>query len=102
VRTTPSSLTRARDRRSLAALDVLFAPDRCSHQRPPHKSPGSGFATIKLSVPQDQGLRGATLYAQAMVVDPVSPIGLAFTAGRTLVLGDWASTSTHRSHKTGT
>jgi hypothetical protein len=50
--------------------------------------PGSGLATIKLSVPQDRSLRGATLYAQAMVVDPVNPVGLAFTAGRTLVLGD--------------
>jgi hypothetical protein len=48
----------------------------------------SGFATIKLSVPLDVSLRGATLYGQAMVVDPASPVGLAFTAGRTLVLGD--------------
>jgi hypothetical protein len=48
----------------------------------------SGFAAVKLSVPFDLSLRGATLYAQALVVDPASPIGLAFTAGRTLVLGD--------------
>jgi hypothetical protein len=48
----------------------------------------SGFGTIKLPVPLDVGLRGATLFAQAIVVDPANPVGLAFTAGRTLVLGD--------------
>jgi hypothetical protein len=47
-----------------------------------------GFATIKLQVPPDLNLRGTTLYAQAMVVDPASPVGLAFTAARALVLGD--------------
>jgi hypothetical protein len=53
-------------------------------------SNGAGFAsTPNLPLPLDITLRGATLYAQAFVVDPQGPVlGLAFSAGRKLVLGD--------------
>jgi hypothetical protein len=47
-----------------------------------------GFASIKESLPLDLNLRGAALYAQVFVADPASATGLAFTAGRSLVLGD--------------
>jgi len=51
---------------------------------------GAGFAeSPKLALPADGALRGVTLYAQAIVVDPQgAAYGLAFTAGRKLVLGD--------------
>jgi hypothetical protein len=42
-----------------------------------------------LSVPMDAALRGVALYAQAFVADPQGPVlGLAFSAGRRLVIGD--------------
>ncbi len=48
-----------------------------------------GFATTRLAVPLNIALRGAQLFAQAMVVDPLGPVGgLAFSAGRSLVIGD--------------
>jgi hypothetical protein len=47
-----------------------------------------GVASLMLPVPLDVSLRGAKLYAQAFVSDPRSAVGIAFTAGRTLVLGD--------------
>jgi hypothetical protein len=48
-----------------------------------------GFAeTPKLNVPFDTGFRGATLYAQAFVADTQAPLGVAFSAGLKLVLGD--------------
>ncbi len=49
----------------------------------------SGFATTSLAVPLDVALRGGAFYAQAMVIDPQGPVtGLAFSAGRKLVIGD--------------
>jgi hypothetical protein len=49
----------------------------------------TGFATTPaIALPLDSTLRGVTLFAQAAVVDPQSTPGIAFTAGRLLVLGD--------------
>jgi len=49
----------------------------------------TGFATTPaIALPLDSALRGVTLFAQAAVVDPQSTPGIAFTAGRLLVLGD--------------
>jgi hypothetical protein len=48
-----------------------------------------GFASVQLSVPLDAALRGAVLYAQGFVVDPVGPVaGLVLSAGLRLVLGE--------------
>jgi hypothetical protein len=56
----------------------------------PAASNWAGFAeTSRFAIPLDVGLRGVTLHAQAFVVDPRGPVlGLTFSAGRTLVLGD--------------
>jgi hypothetical protein len=52
-------------------------------------SNGVGFATLSFTLPLLPALRGTTLFAQAFVLDPGgSVLGLAFTAGRRLVLGD--------------
>ena len=48
----------------------------------------AGFAEFPLPVPATNTLRGVTLYAQAAVIDPASPLGLAVTPGLTLRLGD--------------
>jgi hypothetical protein len=49
----------------------------------------SGFASVRLMVPPEVALRGATVYAQGFVVDPMGPFaGLAFSAGLRIVLGD--------------
>ena len=50
----------------------------------------AGFAeTPSFALPIDLTLRGSSLYAQAFVADPQGPVlGLAFSAGRKLVLGD--------------
>jgi hypothetical protein len=49
-----------------------------------------GFAdSPALAIPLDLALRGALVYAQAVVADPQGPVaGLAFSAGRKLVIGD--------------
>jgi hypothetical protein len=48
-----------------------------------------GFASSNHGVPLDASLRGTTLYGQAFVADPQGPVlGLSFTSGRKLVLGD--------------
>lgn len=48
-----------------------------------------GIAVLPLPLPYDGALRGITLYAQGFVVDPQGPaLGLTFTAGRRLVIGD--------------
>jgi hypothetical protein len=51
---------------------------------------GFGFAeSAPLSIPLDLALLGALAYAQAVVADPRGPVsGLAFSAGRQLVIGD--------------
>ena len=47
-----------------------------------------GFATTTLPIPMTPTLIGATIYAQAFVVDPQAPVfGIAFSAGLRLVLG---------------
>jgi hypothetical protein len=50
----------------------------------------AGFAeTAPFALPLDNTLRGATLYAQAFVVDPQGPVlAVAASAGLRLVLGD--------------
>ena len=50
----------------------------------------AGFAeSPKFALPLDITLRGVTLYAQAFVADRQGPVlGLAFSAGRKLMLGD--------------
>ena len=50
----------------------------------------AGFAeSPRFALPHDITLRGVTLYAQAAVVDPLAPVlGVAFSAGLRLVLGD--------------
>jgi hypothetical protein len=49
-----------------------------------------GYAeTFPLAIPLDATLRGGSLYAQAVVVDPlVAPLGLATSGGLRIVLGD--------------
>jgi hypothetical protein len=48
-----------------------------------------GFASLRIAVPFDVSWRGASVYAQSVVVDPLAPFaGLALSAGRKLVLGD--------------
>ncbi len=48
-----------------------------------------GFASVAFPVPTERSLRGLTLFAQAIVLDPQgAALGLAFSAGRRLVLGD--------------
>jgi hypothetical protein len=48
-----------------------------------------GFATSRLTLPLDPSLRGTALFAQAFVADPQSPpLGLSFTFGWRLALGD--------------
>lgn len=55
----------------------------------PAISNGAGFANAHISIPPVAAWRGLTLYAQAVVADPQGPVfGLAFSAGRRLVLGD--------------
>jgi hypothetical protein len=50
---------------------------------------GDGFATLRLRLPFDQGLRGLQVYAQGVVLDPQGALGgLALTAGLVLRLGD--------------
>ena len=50
---------------------------------------GGGFATAPLAVPSDTVLRGRPVFAQWFVLDPQgSALGLAFSAGRSLVPGD--------------
>jgi hypothetical protein len=47
------------------------------------------MADSLLPIPLDMALRGAAVYAQAFVADPQGPVlGLAFTAGRKLLLAD--------------
>ena len=54
-----------------------------------HSTNGAGFASVRLAVPADPSLHGATLHAQALFADPQSQaFGVTFTAGRRLVLGD--------------
>lgn len=50
----------------------------------------AGFAeSAPFALPLDISLRGATVYAQAFVMDPQGPmLGMAFSQGRRLVLGD--------------
>ena len=49
----------------------------------------SGFGSLRLAVPLDAALRGATVPAQAFVFDPLGgAFGLAFSAGRALSIGD--------------
>ncbi len=50
----------------------------------------AGFArSPRFALPLDPNLRGFTVYAQAFVVDPKGPaLGLSFSAGLKLVLGD--------------
>jgi hypothetical protein len=49
----------------------------------------AGFAEApRVAIPIDIALRGVTLHAQALVVDPQAVLGLAFSAGLRLVLGD--------------
>jgi hypothetical protein len=49
----------------------------------------SGFSSTKLGVPVMPVLRGATAYAQAVVVDPQGPVlGLALSNGLALRFGD--------------
>jgi hypothetical protein len=49
-----------------------------------------GFAeSPALAIPLDMTLRGGPVFAQAVIADPQGPVfGLAFSAGRKLVLGD--------------
>lgn len=48
-----------------------------------------GFASARFAIPADVGLRGARLHAQGFVADPQGPVlGMSFTAGRKLVVGD--------------
>lgn len=48
----------------------------------------TGFATVGFGLPPMPELRGASLFVQAVVVDPQAALGLAFSAGRHLELGD--------------
>jgi hypothetical protein len=55
----------------------------------PSTTSSTGFARTGLSIPFDAALRGAAIYAQALVIDPMGSFaGVAFTAGLKLVLGD--------------
>jgi hypothetical protein len=47
-----------------------------------------GFATMPLSIPDDPALRGATIFAQAVLLAPGGGAGLAVSAGRVLCVGD--------------
>jgi hypothetical protein len=48
-----------------------------------------GFGSSPLPLPLDITLRGGSLHAQGIVLDPMGPVlGVALTAGRTLLLGD--------------
>lgn len=49
---------------------------------------GFGFATMGLPIPMDPALLNATLYAQLASADSTMPLGLAFTAGLVLVIGE--------------
>jgi hypothetical protein len=51
---------------------------------------GSGFAdSPAIGIPLDISLRGNAYHAQAIILDAQGPVsGLAFSAGRKLVLGD--------------
>jgi hypothetical protein len=48
----------------------------------------NGFGSLRLAVPEDATLRGASLYAQGFVLDPFGVGGLALTAGMRWTLGD--------------
>jgi hypothetical protein len=49
----------------------------------------SGFASVKLSIPFDSTLRGAPIYTQAFVLDPMGSFaGIAFSPGLKLLPGD--------------
>jgi hypothetical protein len=49
----------------------------------------AGVATVAMPIPLAVHLRGAVLYAQGAVADPLGPaLGLAFTGGRRLAIGD--------------
>jgi hypothetical protein len=55
----------------------------------PATTDAQGFASLPLVVPGDVALRGQALFAQAFVADPAAaPLGIAFSAGRRLVVGD--------------
>ncbi len=50
---------------------------------------GGGFASVSVGLPFAPRLRGLTLYGQAFIVDPGgSALGMAFTKGRRIVLGN--------------
>jgi hypothetical protein len=55
----------------------------------PALASATGFASTRLRVPSDPGLRGVLAFAQAFVDDPQGAAGgFAVSAGRRLVLGD--------------
>jgi hypothetical protein len=54
----------------------------------PAVTAANGRAAVRGPVPAAPSLRGATLHAQAMALDPGAPLGVALTAGLRLVVGD--------------
>ena len=55
----------------------------------PTVSNQSGFASVKLPIPSDIGIRGGIAYTQAFVLDPLGGwAGIAFSAGLKLLIGD--------------
>lgn len=79
---------------SLAALAVGFAPDNTPIlggtllvsplttlivALPGQQQPGLGFATMPIAIPP--GIALLDIYAQALVLDPLAPAGVAFSAG---------------------
>lgn len=54
----------------------------------PTSSNGFGFASVTFAVPASSWLRGVDLYAQAVVLDARSPIGLALTPLHRVTFGD--------------
>ena len=47
-----------------------------------------GFVAVPLAVPDDLGLRGVSILAQGVVLDPAAPAGFAVTAGVGTAIGD--------------
>jgi hypothetical protein len=49
---------------------------------------GAGFAAWAFPVPRSASLRGVTLFAQAVVLDPAAPLGAGLSQGVRLTVGD--------------
>ena len=58
------------------------------HVALPADASAVGFASVRLSVPTQPSLLGASLYAQSVVLEPSAPLGFTLTSGLSLRLGE--------------